>query len=535
VKRDIGALTSREFDLLVIGGGIVGACIAWDATQRGLSVALVERGDFGGGTSANCLKTIHGGLRYLQHLDLGRMQESIRERSVWLRIAPHLVQPLPFLVPTFRSGLQRRALLRAALAVNDLAGAQHNAGQLPAARVLSRAECLAAAPELVAPDLTGAVVYYDAQIYSPERLVLEVVSAAWESGAVVANYAEARQLHVISGQVRGAELHDHVQQCSIDVRAQRVVNATGPDTVPLAGRLLGTKLPIRYAHSIALNLVVPALGYEVALAVRSRGRDANSKISVGGRQLLLIPWRNRTLLGTGHYPLAGQTPTPALLDQLVDRFLEELNGGWTGDPIRRADVQLVHSGLLPDDPAEPGLVVRLLRHPRIVDHRPHGIDGLISVEAVKFTTARRVAENAVDQVCRSLGKSTPPCRTHLTPLPGAFDASVNQLLDEARRGHAHEVETETLDHLVRTYGGRYSRVIDAGKKDADWAARIDATSPAIRAQLSYGSAQEMAQTADDLLLRRTEIGALGTPSAAARTMAVEVLAAQGGGSQAAGG
>jgi glycerol-3-phosphate dehydrogenase len=531
VKRDIAALTSREFDLLVIGGGIVGACMAWDATQRGLSVALVERHDFGGGTSANSLKTIHGGLRYLQHLDFGRMRESIRERSVWLRIAPHLIHPLPFLVPTYRYGLQRRGLLRAALAANDLAGLRRNAGQLPerrlpAARALSRGECLELVPELASPGLTGAVVYYDAQMYSPERLVLEVATAAWEEGAVVANHAEATRLHVDGGRVQGVELLDRVQQCSIEVRARTVINAAGPDAVPLAERLLGERLGVRYAHSVALNLVVPALGHDVAFALRARSKDVNSRISVGGRQLLLVPWRNRTLLGTGHYPLDGRPLTPASLEGLVSRFLEELNGGWAGDPVGRDAVQLVHSGLLPDDPAAAGVAVQLLRHPRIVDYRQHGIGGMISVEAVKFTTARRVAETAVDQVCSFIGKATAPCRTHCTPLPGAVGVSIGQLLADARSRHRQEIDADTMEHLVRTYGGRYRRVLDTGRKDADWNVQIDAASPAIRAQLRYGVEQEMAQTADDLLLRRTEIGALGSPSAAARLAASEVLAAR---------
>ena len=200
MKRDIAALADREFDLVVVGAGVYGAATAWDASLRGLSVALIDKGDFGSGTSFNSLKTIHGGLRYLQHADFTRMRESVRERRNLMRIAPHLVHPLPFLVPTYRGSLLKtRTVMRAALFINDLVSWDRNEladrqKHLPAGKALTRDACLEMAPGIERDGLTGGVLWYDAQMYNSDRLTLSFVLSAAKEGAVVANYVEATEL-----------------------------------------------------------------------------------------------------------------------------------------------------------------------------------------------------------------------------------------------------------------------------------------------------------------------------------------------------
>ena len=195
MKRHGADLAAARFDVLVIGGGIVGACAAWDAARRGLSVALVERGDFGGGASSNSLKIVHGGLRHLQQLALGRVRESNRERAVWLRIAPHLVEPLPVVVPAYGRGAKGRAALRAGVALAGLLGRDLNADlppdrRLPPGRSLSREEAISLAPELDTPALAGGVLFHDGQMYSSERLLLSVLLGASRAGAVFSNHTE---------------------------------------------------------------------------------------------------------------------------------------------------------------------------------------------------------------------------------------------------------------------------------------------------------------------------------------------------------
>ena len=245
MKRDIAALADRELDLLVVGGGVYGAAIAWDAALRGLSVALIEKNDFGSGTSFNNLKTIHGGIRYLQHADFTRMRESVRERRNLMRIAPHLVHPLPFLVPTYSgSVLKSRTAMRVALFVNDLVSWDRNRiddpqKRLPAGRALGRDECLELAPGIAPENLTGGVLWHDAQMHNSDRLTLSFVLSAAEQGAAVANFVEATELVRRGPRVTGVRARDVIEGTGgLELRAKLVVNAAGP----WVDRISGSKL-----------------------------------------------------------------------------------------------------------------------------------------------------------------------------------------------------------------------------------------------------------------------------------------------------
>jgi glycerol-3-phosphate dehydrogenase len=196
VKRDLGALTGREHDLVVIGGGIHGLATAYDAAQRGLSVALVEAADFGSGVSWNSLKTIHGGLRHLQRADVGQARESIHERRALLRIAPEIVRPLPFLVPIYGHGLHGRESFAAGLRLYDLVGHDRNDGlsgerRIPASYVVSAGGAVRIVPKIKLEGLTGGAVWHDAQVTHSERLMMGLAHAAADAGAVLANYVAA--------------------------------------------------------------------------------------------------------------------------------------------------------------------------------------------------------------------------------------------------------------------------------------------------------------------------------------------------------
>ncbi len=313
MTRDLKRLGEGSHDLLVIGGGIQGACAAWDATTRGLSVALVDRGDFGAATSANSLRIIHGGFRYLQSADFRRLREAAVERSILLRIAPHLVRPLPVLVPIYGHGWHGREAFAVALRLADLAGLDRNrhlapARRIPRGRLLSRAQCLARFGGFDPRGLTGGALWYDAQAVDSERLTLAYVLSAAEAGAAVANYVRAERLLTEGGAVRGARVLDVPTGERFDIRARMVLNAAGPWADELAATARGAAPAGAPAPRLAraLNLVTRPLCEAVAVGIRSRAGPDRDPVGGGDRFLFLAPWRGRTLVGTWYRPFAGR-------------------------------------------------------------------------------------------------------------------------------------------------------------------------------------------------------------------------------------
>ena len=234
MRRDLRALTDSTFDLVVIGGGVFGAAAAWEAVQRGLSVALIERADFASYTSANSYKVVHGGIRYIQHGDVYRIRQSAGERSAFLRIAPHLVRPLPIAIPTYGYGMKGKAALRLGVGAYDLVTADRNRGiddparKIPFGWSTSRQETLDLFPNLNAEGLTGSVIFNDGQMLNPPRLVLAFVQSAVEAGAVAANYVEATGLIRDGDKVTGVLAKDVLTDADFAIKAKIVLNAAGP-------------------------------------------------------------------------------------------------------------------------------------------------------------------------------------------------------------------------------------------------------------------------------------------------------------------
>ena len=386
-------------------------------------MAIVDKADFGSGTSFNNLKTVHGGIRYLQHADFKRMRESIRERRNLMRIAPHLVHPLPFLVPTYRgSVVKSRTAMRAAMLVNDVVSWDRNLGgdrqkRLPAGRALSPGECLALAPGLEPKDLTGGVVWHDAQMYNPDRLTLSFVLSAAEEGAVAANYVEATGLIERDGAVKGIRAKDTLTgDEGLEVRARAVVNASGP----WIDALTGGRTRRLFHLSKAMNLITRPIVQDLALCVSSRREhhDGDRVVSTGGRFLCLIPWRHVTLVGTSHGYYDGEVDSFEATEDDVQELLDDVNDAYPDARLKRHDVRLVHRGLLPRAPESNGDGVTLEKNYRLQDHAEDGLDGLVSIVGVKYTTARDVAEKAIDLVLEKLQRVPERSRSQEIPLVG---------------------------------------------------------------------------------------------------------------------
>ena len=427
MKRDLGAVTAREHDLVVVGGGIHGVTAAYDAAQRGLSVALVDAQDFGAGVSWNSLKTIHGGLRHLQRADLGQARESMRERRALLRIAPEIVRPLPFLVPIHGHGLRGREAFAVALRLHDVVGRNRNEGlppdhYIPPSRVISAGEVRRIIPGIADDGLSAGALWFDAQVTHSERLIIGFCHAAAEGGAALANYVAATGLLRSGRRITGIRARDVEGGGELEVRGRMVLNATGPGM----NRLLAHAEiePRSNPVLLGMNLV---LGRPV---VTTHAVGARS----GNRYLFLVPWSGHSMVGTAY------DPAVAAPDVAVSGFLDEATRAFPWAELAPDDVRLVHRGPVPARAGRQDLEVRS----RIVDHEKRdGVGGLISVRGVKFTTARAEAEKAVDLVLRRLRRDAPPCRTATTPLPAAraLEGTIGQQT-------VHAVREEMAIHLA---------------------------------------------------------------------------------------
>ena len=515
MHRDLDGLTARTFDVLVVGGGIYGLAIGYDAAQRGASVALVERDDFGSGSSFNHLRTIHGGLRYLQHLEVARARESMRERRTLARIAPHAVVPVRFALPLYRSLTRGKLAMRAGFIVDRFVAAGRNRGvtaslALPGGQVFSRHQAVEHFPGLRRRGLTGAAVWYDYVVPEADRLTFSWALAAAAHGAVLANYLEAVGIARDGRRVAGVEAVDRRTGRSLQIAARTVVNATGAAIDRLLGSIgLSTRMPL----VMAMNLVT----------TRDAGDAALGGQSASGRNLFLVPWRHRALFGTWESSRPCE-PGAAPAEEDVVAFIAELNEAFPALELRRSDVALVHRGVVPA--AERSGRVTLEGRAQVHDHGSDGMEGLFSVAGAKYTTARAVAEQVVDRVIRTIPGSWAPCRTASTPLPGGHVRDLALAVAEARRDYDTLVPSDTIPHLVAAYGSAYREVMDLARTRPDWCARVAADSPVIGGELVWAVRHEMAETLCDAVLRRTPLGALGYPGDQAAARAAAIIGAE---------
>jgi glycerol-3-phosphate dehydrogenase len=513
ITRDLSGLTARRYDLVVVGGGIHGRFAAYDAASRGLAVALVEQADFGSGLSFNHQRTIHGGLRALEHGRLGTVYTQMRERRTWARIAPHLLRPLPFLVGTYRFTKRSRLVLGAGLAAYDLIGRARNADvttelHLPKSRLESAATTRRLFPGIATDNLTGGAVWYDYQMVHPDRLVWTVALAARLAGAMLTNYTAAIAPLRDQGRIVGVRVKDVFTAREHDVEAAVTLLAAGAGLPALAGPFdLGQPPPLVRAT----NLLLDRPGRDIALA--ARGPD--------GRMLTAVPWRGYALVGT----MQGSTvanPDEAHLDRsTVDAALAAAQRTFPALEIDRAAIRLVHSGLTP----------ALVRKGR-VDLQPEtGIlrpgqgapAGVFALVGVKFTAAREAAETAVDNVFAVLGRKAHGT-TATTPLPHAGIADVEGLLSETLRSLDAPLAPDEFRHLTAWYGTEAPSVASFGAARG-LLTRLGAETPVLAAEIAYAVEHAFACKLSDVVLRRTMLGSAGRPSDAVLASAADTMAA----------
>ena len=523
MTRNTRLLAEGEYDLAIIGGGAFGAAALWDATLRGLRTVLIERNDFGGGASAECFKIVHGGIRYLQHLDVMRLRASCRERSALLRIAPHLVAPLPIVIPTYGRGRKGKAFLGAGMFLYDFLTLDRNAGiadrtrKIPFTRLLSRPELLDLYPELDDPELTGAAVFDDGQMYSPPRLVLAYVKSAVKAGATACNYVEASGFLWQGNRVIGVKARDRLGGEEIEIRARLVLNAAGPGAeYLLAGdSRFGTWKRGSFSRD-ACFAVRRRLKSRFALALQGQSRDRDAKFGRDARHMFIVPWRHLTLIGVWHKPFPAHPDTAVIDDAELETWIREINACYPALKLTLDDVVYRNCGLVPFG-ADPGSVEALSfgKESRFMDHAAlHGVQGLVSLVGIRYTTARGDAAAALDLLLKQWPAAPARADTERKPLVGGDLGNFEAFRSHAHRKGSRVVGGKTLDRLLRAYGTEYPEILVLADANAADATVLRGTGTLL-AEATFAVQNEMAVRLEDVVLRRTELGSGCHPGQAA--------------------
>ncbi|TAJ46511.1 MAG: glycerol-3-phosphate dehydrogenase/oxidase [Herbiconiux sp.] len=499
-RADSGRLTRRPYDLLIVGGGINGAAVARDAAQRGLSVALIEKGDFAIGTSSWNSRLIHGGLRYLEHGEIPLVYESLHDRECLLRIAPHLVQPLAFVVPFYRHNHLPGWMFRIGMIMYDVLSFSKS---LPTHRGLGRKDIAAELPGLDKKGLTGAARYYDGQVDFPERLVLETILSAQASGADVANYVEAVEVLTGSDGATGVTARDTLTGETFEIAARCVVNAAGPWVDEL-----GSKHGIdrQVGGTTGTHFVVDAFPGAPEACIYFEARSDN-------RPILVIPWNGRYLIGTTDDHFEGDASAVRGKDDEVDYLLSETNLLIPGAHLTTDDVLLTYTGVrpLPYRPgAKPGSIPRshlILTH--------DSVPGLITIVGGKLTPHLSLGQQVTDKAGEILGTKLPKSATARRPLPGAYSATwAAKVRNASRLREQLPWDGDISDRLVAVYGARAKRIAELHASDDRFKAVFGQGRGAVTAaEVVHALTSEGALTLVDILHRRTMVGlepALGT-------------------------
>ncbi|GAA3657097.1 glycerol-3-phosphate dehydrogenase/oxidase [Nonomuraea antimicrobica] len=488
-RRTIDRLGEQTFDVLVVGGGVTGAGAALDAASRGLRVALVESRDLASGTSSRSSKLIHGGLRYLEQFDFKLVREALKERDLLVsRLAPHLVRPVTFLYPLRRKVVEQPYVAAGLTLYDALKGMRR---PMPRHRNLSVKEAHRVAPGLRADVLTGAMIYYDAQV-DDARFTLTLARTAAAHGAVIATRARAVAMSrdERGERVVGARVRDEESGREVDVAADAVVVCAGVWTGPVSALPGAAEPGFRVRMSKGVHVIVPGE------AIDSRtGMIIRTEKSV----LFIIPWtRRRWIVGTTDTDWDGDRAEPTATGEDVDYLLEHANSV-LARPLTRDDVVGLYVGLRPLVAADEGSATTKLSREHVVDVP---VPGLAMIAGGKFTTYRIMAKDVVDAALE--GYDVPESVTDRLPLVGAdglpaLERSVRRIAED------HDLDDDTVAYLVRRYGNLALEVLELVRRDPSLGEPLLAPGPWLRAEVCYAVTHEGALHAEDVIARRTRL------------------------------
>ena len=509
MERFIEKNPHEKFDVIVIGGGISGASVAYEAATRGLKVALLEKKDFSWATSAATSKMIHGGLRYLVNGEVRLVRESLRERRVLENIAPNYVYPQPIMMMHHKKPLKNnKRVVKVGMLLYDALSYDKNrtwdpCKRIPAHKTISRREVLRQEPHVRAEGLAGASVFCDCMSIFPERLTLAFIKSAVAHGAKAANYAKVEGFLMDAGnRVAGVKVKDLLTGEVHDIAGTVTVNCGGP----WADLLLDMAKP----DGKDAPMLRRSEGIHIITAKRLlSGQYIVGSMTPSGRHFFLIPWRNHTLIGTTDKPFNGNPDDYRVTRESIMELIDDVNRSFGDGKLSYEDVKHTYGGLRPLVEKETRETYTSSRKYEIYDNKDAGLDGLITVEGGKYTTSRRLAENCLKIVAVKLGRNLGKSVTNKKFLTGCEIKDLNFFMNEAR-AQDNGLSPATLEYLARNYGTEYREIAKLAREDQALSETLN-NDGEIQAQVVYAVRNEMARTLSDIVMRRTGIGTLGNP------------------------
>ena len=491
-------MQTKLYDLIIIGGGINGAGIARDAAERGLSVFLAEKNDFAHGTTFRSTKLIHGGLRYLEHYEIGLVRESLRERETLLKTAPHLVKPIKFVLPVYSDNRYGYGKVKLGLMAYDMLSYDKS---LENHKSFSKDELLALEPNIRSKNLRGGFVYFDCQVVYPERLCLENILLAREAGAEIHNYMEITGLLVDADQIRGVRVRNNVNDEVSEVLGRWVISAAGP-WVDEVLRLKNPAAPGKLGGTKGSHVLLPRFDGGPTQAIYTPAHQ-------DGRPFFIIPWRDYYWVGTTDIRYHGNLETVRATRQEIDYLIHEVNFIAPAAKLSAEDILYCLAGIrpLPATKNEKEEAETTRSH-IIYDHEDEGISGLISIIGGKLTTYRNLAEETVNYLFEQMEREAPPCRTGSRPLWGGGMKNMDRYIRDSCKKYAikYGVTEEQILNLISIYGRKFWRVLELTDRNPKLREKICVHNHDIKAQIIFSLQHELPKSLADIYLRRTGIG-----------------------------
>ena len=507
MNRFIENYENQEFDVLIIGGGITGASVAYEAASRGLSVALVEKNDFASGTSAASSKMIHGGLRYLAKMELGLVRESLRERRVLTNIAPNFVHPTPFVFSMYKTDKTPAFLMKIGMILYELLSLDKNflwdnSKKMPSYKTLSSRKLKNIVPNANSKGLKGAHVYYDCWNHSPERLTLAFLKSAVYYGAKVANYTEMTDFifekkDAQKRRVVGIKVVDRLTNQNKEIKGKLVINCAGPWADILLGKTKKEYSNMNLRRSEGIHIITKKFHDKYIFAATSPENQ----------HFFIIPYRNHSLIGTTDKEFIGNPDDYKVTKKSIEELLDKVNSSFgNGEKLQYSDVKYSYGGLRPlvEDQTED--VYNSSRKYEVTDEKKNGVECLFTVEGGKYTTSRSLAQTVVNKVFKHLQMKKVKSFSNKKLLIGSEIKNLKKFVAQKQKQY-QMFNNHQMNYLVNSYGTEIDNLMEIYSSDKNLQVIFNEDGENL-SQVVYAIRFEMAKTLKDILFRRTTIGEL---------------------------